>query len=454
VPDNAYLNGGQMDRWGSSTSPNLLLCTAIVLSIFLSPLLRQAPAFLFITIDTLFCFVIFFSLSSPWKFIVFLHPILILFFGSFYSQSFLEQGDGPAYEQAIANFLDTKNLYIDYDSWMLRGDILTIFKTVGFGVIPTYLIPDQISDNLEPIDYYYWQSAFHIILVSIATCFARSWKSVSCENLDILILYSAVGPSFFDLGLAPTRHFVTFFSVLLFFVSFMAATKSLTTSKVITIAISILLILISKAVLMGPLLLFVIVFFALKRSAGKKSTALIGITSALFGAIVLGPYLLLKFRDYAGGVAVGATGSMGYLVALPVVGQILKLLFALLSPFPWYKADYFVNFGYGGNWPLFIMHIASALIGMHLFISIAKNWLEIYNSADVELRTSVIFGLIMSASILGGATGFHTYILIYFPYLMLIIKEKRYQTSFFLAVLATAVLNILMAITGFGGAEA
>lgn len=337
---------------------------------------------------------------------------------------------------------------------MFRGDLLTIFKTVGFGVIPTYLVPDQISDNLNHLDYYYWQSTLHIILLSIATCLARSWKSVSSENLNIIIIYSAVGPSFFDLGIAPTRHFVTFFSILLFFISFMALIKSITTPKVITLGIAILLILISKAVLMAPVILFIVIFFALKRSEGKRSTAVIGMASAIAGAVVLGPYLLRKFQDYAGGVAVGETGSMGYLVTIPIAGQILKLLFALLSPFPWYKANYFVDFGYGGNWPLFLMHIGSALIGLHLFISIATKWSQIYKGSDLELRNTVIFGLIMSASILGGATGFHTYILIYFPYLMLILKDQKYQTSPYVAILVVAALNILMAITGFGSSDA
>ncbi|MGC6330286.1 hypothetical protein [Rhizorhabdus sp. FW153] len=455
MSDNIQSFDSRLDDRGISTSPMLALGLAIAASVILSAFLSDLPSLLFITVDFLFCMVLFLTLTGKWKSIILLHPFLILFFSFFYSQSFLDQGDGPAYEQVISQFFDTKTLTINYDSWILRGDLLGIFKTAGFGVIPTYLIPDQISEKPEPIFYYLWQSAFHAILLSVAACLAKTWNSISNENLDIIILYSLLGPSFFELGVAPTRHYVTFFSILLFYICFMAITKSISLSKICTMAIAIVLIIISKSVLMAPVIIFIVIFFAIRRSEGKVSTSLIGLSSALVGAITLGPFLLLKLRDYGEGVAMAGTGSMGYLVAVPIIGQILKLLFALLSPFPWYKADYFVDFIYGGNWPLFLMHIGSSLIGLHLFLSIALKWTEIYGSPDIEMRNTVIFGLIMSASIFGGATGFHSYILIYFPYLMLISKSGKYQVSPFIAVLVAAALNILMAITGFGatGAE-
>lgn len=454
MPNIAYQRSADPDSGGKIASPTLPLSLAIVTSIFLSMLLGSAPALLFLIIDLLFSIVIFLTLSSKWRIIALFHPFLILFFSLFYTQSFLELGDGPAYELTVSSFLDTKSFSINYDSWVFRDNLLNIFKTAGFGVVPTYLIPDFISGYAIPIDYYYCQSAIHVFLVAVAASLSKSWKSVSQDNLDIIILYSVIGPSFFELGLAPTRHYVTFFSILLFFVSFMALVKLVTLPRIFGILLSIFLVLISKAVLMAPLLLFVVAHFTLSRTEGKMSTALLGLASVVVGAIILGPYLLSKFRDYAGGVAIGETGSMGYLVIIPVVGQILKLLFALLSPFPWYKMGYFVDFGYGGNWPLFVVHMTSSLVGLHLFISIAMKWTEIYRSPDIELRNTVIFGLIMSASIFGGATGFHAYILIYFPYLMVIVKNKNYQASPFLAVLVAVTLNILMAITGFGSTDA
>ena len=67
-------------------------------------------------------------------------------------------------------------------------------------------------------------------------------------------------------------------------------------------------------------------------------------------------------------------------------------------------------------------------------------------TAEPDLKRCVAFGLIMSLSILQGATGFHVYILIYFPFLAPLFAYRQLLVSPLLPIGFVLVLEGVMAV--------
>jgi hypothetical protein len=117
--------------------------------------------------------------------------------------------------------------------------------------------------------------------------------------------------------------------------------------------------------------------------------------------------------------------SFGRFTEIPIIGFIVKYVYALLSPFPWSSSPKYIDI-YAGNWFLFFMHTLSALTGLYLFFVVILKWRAILASEN-QLKQVVAFALIMSLSILKGATGHHGYLSIYFIMLapLLTIKQLK-----------------------------
>ena len=150
--------------------------------------------------------------------------------------------------------------------------------------------------------------------------------------------------------------------------------------------------------------------------------------------------LITSLKDYIE-IGKSGAGSFSGLIQVPFLGFIVKYLYAILSPFPWSNYSFFINFNYGGNYLLFIMHIFSSLIGLYLFLSIIINFKNI-GRIDKSLRLMFVYGLVMSLSILGGSAGFHTYLLVYFPFLAPMFINKKFHINIFIP------LSIILCLEG------
>lgn len=405
----------------------LRLLGVFALSCLLFSLLLGSPFVAILSSNIIFCLHVAFLFRSRYRLLFLVQPAILVFASQLFDTPFLMLGDGPSYYKTVAQYVDFTTLSFQGERLVSGLTILGFLKYASLGVAPIYVVPEFIYGNPSDAVYYLWQGTFHVILCSIIFTIACAWRVLPERYLFVMALFSIVAPSFFDLGSAPTRHIVTYSGVLLTFLSYAALVKNISLGRVLGLVIGVILILISKAPLLIGVLLFVFIdqvgIFGVRFDLRRMLMLVLG----LLGLFVAGDYFLESIEAYRATEATGAATFSGY-TQLPVVGYVVKYIYALLSPFPWSDAPIFIEGNYGGNWLLFVLHMLSSFTGVYLFLIVIFRAKKIF-SCDPELTRTLLYGLAMSVSILKGSTGFHTYLLIYFPFLAPLLLYKEFRLS-------------------------
>jgi hypothetical protein len=176
----------------------------------------------------------------------------------------------------------------------------------------------------------------------------------------------------------------------------------------------------------------------------KKTNASYILTLGLliFSLLTISSYLFETTNAYK---EIGEMGgkSFGGSVNIPIIGWIIKYIYAFLAPFPWTESPIYIDNNYTGNWLLFCMHVLSTLTGLYLFFIVILKWRAILSS-DIKLKQLVAFTLIMSLSILKGSTGFHGYLSIYFPMLAPLFTIKQLQINPMLPIYFVIILEVFV----------
>lgn len=371
-----------------------------------------------------------------------LHPVLLAVSSTMFDVPFLSAGDGPAYAEVTQQYLDSKTLTFH------TGELLNELGTIRFltytspGIAPILAVPEFFFASPDDAVYYLWQGTFHLLLVSIVATLARSWRVMESRDLFAITAFAAISPSFFDLGAAPTRHIVTFFGVFLLFVTHIASAARLTPVRLVWTAVAAAALLVSKPALLMPYMIFAAGDLLLLRSKHERTwlSALSTAVLLLVGGVMMGSYFMETAQAYDETARTGA-GTFSRFTEVPLLGWGMKYLYALLSPFPWSDGAFITETIYQGNWLLFVMHMLSALIGTHLFLTLLLNTRKIRHH-QLEIKEAIAYAAIMSMSILKGSTGFHVYILIYFPFLAPLIHRKDFRISPFIVLALVACAEI------------
>jgi len=404
----------------------LLASTAVLFG------LRDFPETSILLVDTLFCSFCAYAFAHRLRYLFLLHPIVVWILSQFYETSFLSLGDGEAY------FAVTKSHLLFYTGTDIFDYIQNLilsanFKELYLGFIPNILIPDYLYGAPSDTVYFYWQACFHTILVSVCLLLAKQWCVLRDEYLFFIILFAVISPSFFELGNAPTRHYFTFFSVLLFYLSFNAIAQSFTLQKFIWLFVSIASVAVSRTVYLIPIALYCAYYLISVHGDGISKVKKHLMMACL---VVLAISSFSYFYDQAlsySDISKAGAGTFGFLANTPFLSIIAKYVFALFSPFPWQKASYFIATIYGGNSLQFAMHVFSALTGLYFFTRIIMYARPLFRLRP-DVKSPVLYGLIMSLSILGGSTGFHSYLLIFFPFFAPLFAIRPYQVSWVVPV--------------------
>ncbi len=403
--------------------------------------LTDFPRFALITVDAIFCAFIastFKTFKLRWLFL--LHPFIIWIANECYVVPFLQLGDAP---QHIATF----RFYVDTITWSLdlhhvfSGGWLVGFRQLSIGMMPTLLVPEYLYGRPESDVYFLWHSTFAIGLLTLCVTIGHMLNVLSAKYLMYLTLYAVVSPSFFELRNNLNRYDVLFCGLLLFFLSFIAINKKITIARLSILAIGLMLIIISKYALLFPLFLFILYYYLFE----KKSYFQLGVATTFFIIIIGSQYnyemLLYTVARYQLISSEGGA-TFSFLTQVPLIGYLFKYLFALLAPFPWHKANLLVASSYGGNYFTFVMHILSALFGIYFFTCLLIRSKKIL-FVDAELRMLVMYGLVMSSSILMGATGYHFYLLIYFPFFAPILARQECRVFWAIPIGFVVVVEVL-----------
>lgn len=409
----------------------------VVLFIF-----ADAPYAAILMLDILLCTYLVSLFKSKYRYIFFLHPLILFISSQLFSTPFLQAGDGEAYRGVVASYLNTRDLTFNISGLFSDFSTLDFFKYTSLGVVPTFAVPEFFFNKPADGVYYVWQGTFHVFLCALVVTLARTWRVLDGKYLYSMALFAVVSPTFFELGTAPTRHLVTFVGVFLLFITHLAVVQRLTVTRAMWFAVAVMLVLISKAPLLAPYMIFVTVdlFFIRRIKLNAKGALFVGLLA--LGALLMGPYLYDTTLAYEQTGKEGAATFSG-LTQLPIIGWIVKYIYALLAPFPWSEAPTYIATIYAGNGLLFFMHTLSSLTGLYLFSVVIMKWRAILAS-DTELKQMVAFGLIMSLSILKGSTGFHGYLSIYFPLLAPLLAIRRFQINPLLPIGFVVFLEMFM----------
>ena len=427
-----------------SSNNQLIIVFFVIVLIAIALLfgLADFPQISIILVDFLFCLFCVYSFQYQLRYLFLLHPLIIWILSLFYVNPFTEMGDGVSYLQTTKT---TLSFYTGRDdSDIILNTILTLdFKNIYFGFIPNILIPDYLFTVPSDTVYYLWQSCFFVILISVCLLIAKWYGVLRQDYLFCIVLFSVISPTFFEMGAAPTRHYFTFISIFIFYISFTALLQSVSLSKIIWMLIAASFIAVSKITLFIPIIIFISYFLFIdnKQSSSKVGKYTLLVFSVVFFIFSFG-FLYEKAIFYRE-ISSGGAASFGFLANIPFLSIFAKYIFALLSPFPWQNAMIYITNEkmYGGNPFFFIAHVLSSLTGIYFFAKLIVYGKPLFRFYP-DFKSLLLYGLILSLSILGGETGFHSYLAIFFPFFSPLFLIKCYPIPFYVPVLIALIIEV------------
>lgn len=357
--------------------------------------------------------------SRRLSFIFFLSPLIAtLIYFNYDANSFLYLGDGHIYK-SIYDDVSKVGLYEYFlSNYAVTHNLLTFFKVSSLGSLPTFYVGEHLFGS-DTKSYYLVQCYLLTFSIAIASTVFLKFKSFQTYSLFIILLFSTVSPTFFELGSAPTRHYITFVGLLLLSVSTFELTFYKKSSYGMMIwLLAILLVVISKFVYILLYFSIVMTVFVAYLVYKRRFFYLVSMLFIMCATLIyFKDYIEYTYSVYINYSHMGMGIFDSNIIGIPGVGWILKYIYAILSPFPWSNVHYNVSVIYGGNSLMYMMHIFSSLTGIYIVVSTFSLILK----KDLPPADSLyfcLFGLLFSSSILAGATGFHGYLSIFFPFMM------------------------------------
>jgi hypothetical protein len=375
------------------------------------------------------------------------HPIILGIALYFYDAPFLQLGDAQIYFDVVNHYYAGNRDFISEALDVISQlGLFGALAQLNLAITPFILIPQNLYESPSSEIYFLWQTTLSIILISLCATLATRWKCIREDYLFYIILYCVISPSFFELRSNLNRYGMLFFGVLLFYISFIALQKKTDAFKLAGLSTAIIAIAITKFLLLIPIFIFCIWFYIF----AKRSILSIFLLVTIGIITVTITFSITQISTlYSRYIYIASTGAktFSFLIDLPVIGYPIKLVYALLSPFPWHKAEQLTISTYGGNYFIFVMHIFSALFGVYFFSNIVLRFRSLF-SLNSDLTYALTFGLIMSSSVFFGAIGYHAYLLIYFPFFAVLFAVPQYKISWLIpiAVVLSTELSYLAAL--------
>lgn len=361
-------------------------------------------------------------LRTKLSLLLILHPFLVQLIAFQFDSPFMLAGDGEAYQNVVRQYLNSETLDFYWLSIASTEGLLSFLRYTNLGIVPIIALPEFIFGSIEDTDYYKWQMLVHLLLVLTTVIITTEWRELEYRYMSIIVVFSLLSPSFIELTSTPTRHVVTFYSVLLLFITHVSIISRYTLERLFWYILAIILVVISKVALLIPYGIYVVIEMLYYRSIVKDKRNLILIIALVTASLFVFPIFVEIIERYFTITALTGAATYSSLTQIPIIGVLIKYIYALLSPFPWGDVDFITSHYYSGNITVYVMHILSAITGSYL---ICTTLLEFRTLSKIEVSKPTLYGLIMSTSIIGGATGFHTYILIYFPFMAVILLNRK-----------------------------
>jgi hypothetical protein len=369
---------------------------------------------------------------SKYKYLFLIHPIFLLLSSYGFEIPFADIGVGFTY---ITTFDILVNpLFYGHDSvstYCDSRDNIFGFCKVYFGIFPIIWLPTFLYGHTLEMTLYYSMGLFNMLFVAIAVYISQFFHILNKKTLLIISLYATVSPTFFEINSTLHRYELLFLGLFLFLLAYIGLIKQKksTFNKIglaFVLFISILCIGYSKPQLFLVLLLFVFI--------EQVSSNRIPIFSRIYNnfekKLLLGLFILvvqsLAFLVIPGEYAPASNfgGHLTNIVDIPLLGFIVRVVYAILSPFPWINFTQWELYGY--NSVFLIIHMLSSFLASWLIISTFFRIGLILKSLDND-KTIIIFGISIIASLMFSAVGFNVYLAPALPFLAVILLKKSYR---------------------------
>ena len=375
-------------------------------------------------------------LKKKYSFFLLIYPFTIYFISFFYNKNFLSLGDNEGYYGPLMDTLPFYGKAQDNARFLSNLTSLDGLQYLKLGFLPVIIVPDFLYKIENEIVYYYFQSFYFLFLVTYLVFYISKYKILEDNKLNYLILFLLLSPSCISLGIAPTRHYFTLFSIILFFFAFINYNSTKNKKHLITIFIAIIFTLISKAGYIFGYLLFIIFFYRNLFKIKKYILNLIYILSFII-FILLFVYILPRYND----ITTSGLASLNWVLKIPLIGPFSKYIFNILSPFPHYNFISLSNLVFGGNILYFIFHILGILYILVVIINLSNYFIKRNKEDNLDVFT--LYGCIMSLTILPASAGFNGYISIFYPFFIFYFNKKNITKKLFISLFILTMINII-----------
>jgi len=416
-----------------------LLPKVLVATLFCAMTLYLArffgPYATFFTLDTILSLFLVSLFHGRLRFLFLLHPFFVFISSFGFDMPYNDIGTSWTYHQTFERFIDPDTLMLD---WRLLVQAMFFstgnfgFQKIYVGIIPILFLPRFLFGDVPDIINYFSLSMFTMLYAAIGVTVARALGSMRGKLLLVIALYATVSPTFLEINKVMHRYGLMFLGLFLVLNAYMGFLQKRGFSSRKPILLLVMLIGLTLVVVSRPpMCLAVLLFIVLERFTSnklplvshlfKRSNRNLKIILVLLGIVLfqcLGKFVIPE--QYATHFSqVG--GRYRMLSNLPIIGLVLRVVYAALSPFPFFGFSQWEL--YGNNELFLVLHLFSAIFAIWLVISVFSRLRSIVND-DGEVRVVVMFGLSIMASLAFSAVGHQSYIAPALPFLAVVLLRR------------------------------
>ncbi len=432
-------------RGSASLSDGNVLFKAVVTLLFCAATIGLAPILgpigTFIGLDVVLSAYLVALFRGKYRYLFLIHPVFMLVSSYGFEIPYSEIAVGYTYIHNLGRFIDPNTLSLDTDLVIQRilfdqGDFG--FMGIYVGTMPILLLPQIVFDNAPDITIYFSMGVFTLLYAAIAVSLSLHFGVMRKKVLHVIALFSTVSPTFFEINSSLHRYGLLFFGFFLFVIAYSGflqpaqnSPRKFSLSFVMLVAI--VLVTVSKPPLLMCLALFVLLelfsrnklslvshlFSRLtKRSKVVVLVILIVIAQNIATFLVPEKYAL-HFSQQGGQYAA--------LINIPIIGLVLRVVYAMLSPFPWADFDQWDTYGYN---ELFLwVHILSAFFATWIIFSFSSRLPNILKGAD-DVRIVSLAGVAVLGSLAFSSIGYNAYLAPALPFLAVVLLENQFRVPF------------------------
>ena len=394
------------------------------------------PTTMFILLDSVLAIYLVSAFSGRLRYLFLIHPVFLLFSSYGFQIPFSEIGVGYTYIDTFNMMVDPESLGISDGAGEFYQDKKTTFGfgAVYFGILPIIWLPSFLFDDAPDVALYYSMGFFNVLYMVLVVFVSQFFKVLKSENLLIITLYATVSPTFFDVSTTLHRYGLLVCGLSIFLISYLGLAKKNNSfasiiGLLITLLIAVLMVGFSKPQLFYVIFLFVALDFLSSNKLGLLSQIFRALDKRLFLVLLLLAIQLVAkilIPDEHISIAANMGGQFTVLSDIPILGFVLRVVYALLSPFPWIG---FAQWGlYGHNYIFLFVHIISAFTGAWLVLSLFMRSSVVFR-ADYQDRALLIYGLCLTLSLMFSGIGYHVYLAPALPFLAIILIRRRFRVS-------------------------